>query len=170
MPLSDDHLYFFISYAVAFAVFGLIARWYLWPALRDGPARTTLPQLLPYASFRVNGLMFLMAVRFPTAAESFRDTDRLWRPDGRRARTAPLWPVRTGNAAPASTIWRFYIVGPLDLIYENFSTFNHHVDPAYLGVSDYFTAVSVPARGLSTFARLPAEARCSMARSPRAGR
>lgn len=101
MPLSDDHLHFFISYAVAFVVFGLIARWYLWPALRDGPARTTLPQLLPYASFRVNGLMFLTAVHFPTAAESFRDTDRLWRPDGRRARTAHPLASSHGERCPS---------------------------------------------------------------------
>jgi hypothetical protein len=104
VPLSNDHLHFFISYAVAFVVFGLIARWYLCPALRDGPARTTLPQLLPYASFRVNGVMFLMAVRFPTAAESFRDTVLV---------LLTLGPVRTGNAAPVSMIWRFHIVGPL---------------------------------------------------------
>ena len=100
MPLSDDQLHFFISHAVAFVVFGLMARWYLWPALRDGPARTALPQLLPYASFRVNRLMFLMAVRFPTAAESFRDTDRLWRPDGRCARPAHPLASSQGERCP----------------------------------------------------------------------
>jgi hypothetical protein len=42
-------------------------------------------------------------------------------------------------------IWRFYSLAlwPLDLIHENLSTFKHHVDPATLGGSDYFTAVSV---------------------------
>ena len=114
VPLSDDQLDFFISYAVAFAVFGLIARWYLWPALRDRPARTALPQMLPYASFQVNGLMFLMpglvstqlpkAFAIPTAYGDLMAAVLV---------LLILWPVRTGNADPASMIWRFYIVDPL---------------------------------------------------------
>jgi hypothetical protein len=113
VPLSGDQLHFFISYAVAFVVFGLIARWYLWPALSDGPARTTLLQLLPYASFRVNGLMFLMAVRFPTPAESFRDTDRLWRPDGRRTRTAHPPAISHGERCPSIYDLALLFAGPL---------------------------------------------------------
>jgi hypothetical protein len=37
MPLSANNIYFFISYAIAFLVFGLIAKWYLWPAVKDHP-------------------------------------------------------------------------------------------------------------------------------------
>ena len=32
MPLSDNHIHFFISYLVAFLVFALIAKWYVWLA------------------------------------------------------------------------------------------------------------------------------------------
>jgi len=35
MPLSDHHIHYFISYAMAFLVFGLIGKWYLWPAIKD---------------------------------------------------------------------------------------------------------------------------------------
>ena len=35
MPLSANHIYFFVSYAVAFLVFGFIGKWYLWPAIRE---------------------------------------------------------------------------------------------------------------------------------------
>lgn len=32
MVISSNHIYFFISYAVALLAFGLIGKWYLWPA------------------------------------------------------------------------------------------------------------------------------------------
>ena len=85
MPLSDNQLHCFASYAVAFVTFGLIGRWYLWPALKDKASRTALTPLLLYASFRVNGLMFLMpglvsanlqkAFAIPTAYESRRPSN-----------------------------------------------------------------------------------------------
>ena len=59
MP-SSNHIHFFISYAVAFLVFGLIGKWYLWPAIKDRAPKIALPPLLLYACLRVNGLMFLM--------------------------------------------------------------------------------------------------------------
>ena len=60
MPLSANNIYFFISYAVAFLVFGLIGKWYLWPAIKDRAPGIALTPLLLYACLRVNGLMFLM--------------------------------------------------------------------------------------------------------------
>ena len=60
MPLSANHIYFFVSYAVAFLVFGLIGKWYLWPAIRERAPAIALTPLLLYACLRVNGLMFLM--------------------------------------------------------------------------------------------------------------
>src|SRR5215468_11305742 len=60
MPLSDNHIHYFISYAVAFLGFGLIGKWYLWPAIKDRAPKVALTPLLLYACLRVNGLMFLM--------------------------------------------------------------------------------------------------------------
>jgi hypothetical protein len=37
-------------------------------------------------------------------------------------------------------VWFFNIVGLLDLVYANISTFKDHVDPTYLGVSYYLAA------------------------------
>ena len=53
--------------------------------------------------------------------------------------------VRTENAAAAPMVWLFNIVGLLDLIYANISTFKDHVDPTYLGVSYYLAVLNVPA-------------------------
>jgi pimeloyl-ACP methyl ester carboxylesterase len=49
------------------------------------------------------------------------------------------------NAAAAPMVWLFNIVGLLDLIYANISTFKDHVDPTYLGVSYYLAVLNVPA-------------------------
>ncbi len=35
MELTGNQVHFFISFAVAMLAFGLIAKWYLWPALAD---------------------------------------------------------------------------------------------------------------------------------------
>ena len=56
-----------------------------------------------------------------------------------------LWPVRNENRMAVPMVWLFNIVGLLDLIYANISTFKDHVDPTYLGVSYYLAAINVPA-------------------------
>lgn len=70
MPLSGNKLHYFISYAVAFVAFGLIGKWYVWPTIRDRAWRLALTPLLLYASFRANGLMFLLRAPHTTRAQS----------------------------------------------------------------------------------------------------
>jgi hypothetical protein len=146
MPLSDNQLHYFASYTLAFVAFGLIGRWYLWPALKDRAPRTALTPLLLYASFRVNGLMFLMpglvsaqlpkAFAIPTAYGDLAAAVLA---------LIALWLVRLGKTAAIPLVWLFNIAGLLDLVYANISTFKDHVDPAYLGVSYYLAAINVPA-------------------------
>jgi hypothetical protein len=50
LEITSHYLYFFISYAVAFLVFGLIAKWYVWPALDGRDPKTALTPLLLYAT------------------------------------------------------------------------------------------------------------------------
>ena len=146
MPLSDNQLHYLASYVVAFVAFGLIGRWYLWPALKDRAPRTALTPLLLYASFRVNGLMFLMpglvsaqlpkAFAIPTAYGDLAAAVLA---------LIALWLVRLENTAAIPLVWLFNIAGLLDLVYANISTFKDHVDPIYLGVSYYLAAINVPA-------------------------
>ena len=146
MPLSDIQLHFFISYAVAFVAFGLIDGWYLWPALKDPAPKTALTPLLLYASLLVNGLMFLMpglvssqlpkAFAIPTAYGDLIAA---------LLALLALWPLRAEKSVAMPLVWLFNIVGLLDLIYANISTFRDHVDPTYLGVSYYLAALNVPA-------------------------
>ncbi len=146
MPVSENLLHYLICYAVAFLVFGLIGKWYLWPAIKDlGPKRALTPLLL-YACLRVNGLLFLMpglvsqnlprAFAVPTAYGDLTAAVLA---------LLALWPLRAGNTVAAPMVWLFNIVGLLDLIYANISTFKDHVDPTYLGVSYYLAALNVPA-------------------------
>ena len=146
MAVSDNQLHFVISYAVAFVAFGLIGKWYLWPAIRDREPKAALTPLLLYACLRVNGLMFLMpglvstelpkAFAVPTAYGDLTATILA---------LLALWPIRTGNALATPMVWLFNVIGLLDLIYANISTFKDHVDPTSLGVSYYLAVLKVPA-------------------------
>jgi len=146
MQPSDNQLHFFISYAVAFLVFGLIAKWYIWPSIRDRPPRTALPPFLPYACLRVNGLMFLMpGLASPELPRAFAVPTAYGDLTAALLALLALACLRYENAAAIPMLWLFNIVGLLDLIYANISTFKDHVDPVYLGVSYYLAVLNVPA-------------------------
>jgi hypothetical protein len=146
VALTDNFFYYFISYCVAYLVFGLIARWYLWPAIKDRPPRIALTPLLLYACLRVNGLMFLMpglvsrnlpsAFAVPTAYGDL--TAAL-------LALLALWPLRAGSALAVPMVWLFNVVGLLDLAYANIASVVDHVDPTYLGASYYLAVINVPA-------------------------
>ena len=146
MPVSDNLLHYFICYAVAFLVFGLIGKWYLWPAMKSRAPKNALTPLLLYACLRVNGLMFLMpglvsrelprAFAIPTAYGDLTAAILA---------LLALWPLRAENSLALPMVWFFNIIGTLDLIYANISTLKDHVDPTYLGVSYYLAALNVPA-------------------------
>jgi hypothetical protein len=143
---SVNFIYYFISYSVALLVFGLIAKWYLWPAVKDRTPMIALTPLLLYACFRVNGLMFLMpglvsrdlpgAFAVPTAYGDLTAS---------LLALVALWPLRAASALAVPMVWLFNVVGLLDLVYANISSVVDHVDPTYLGASYYLAAINVPA-------------------------
>lgn len=146
MPLSANLLRFFICYTIAFLAFGLIAKWYLWPAIKDRAPKVALTPLLLYACLRVNGLMFLMpGLVSPDLPRAFAVPTAYGDLTAASLALLALWPLRNERAAAIPMIWLFNILGLLDLIYANVSTFKDHVDPTYLGVSYYLAALNVPA-------------------------
>ena len=146
MPLSANLMCFFISYAMAFAVFSLGAKWYLWPAVKDRAPKNALTPLLLYACLRVNGLMFLMPGLVSQSLPNAFATPTAYGDLGAACLALlALWPLRAQNALAAPIVWLFNIEGTLDLIYANVSTFKDHVDPTYLGVAYYLAALNVPA-------------------------
>jgi hypothetical protein len=146
MPITDNHIYFFISYATSFLVMALIGKWYLYPAVKNLPLKAALTPLLLYACLRVNGLTFLMpgVVRedlpqefaLPTA---YGDLTAVI------LALLALWALRNDLALARPLLWLFNIVGLLDLIYAQIATFIYDVDPASLGASYYLVVLNVPA-------------------------
>ena len=146
MALTSNQVFFFISYAIAFIAFGLVARLYIWPSMADGDAKTVLTPLLLYACLRVNGLMFLM----PGLVSS--DLPRAFAtPVAYGDLTAAvlalgaLAALRYERPVASFAVWLFNIAGTADLLYANVATFTAHVDPVSLGVAYYLAAINVPA-------------------------
>lgn len=146
MEISANLVHFFISYAVAFLAFGLIAKWYIWPNIKGRPLKVALSPLLLYACLRVNGLMFVMpGLVSPELPAGFAVPTAYGDLTAVILALLALASVRTESALAIPTVWLFNIVGFLDLIYANIATFRDHVDPVQLGASYYLAAVNVPA-------------------------
>jgi hypothetical protein len=144
--LPGNFLRYFISYAVALVGCGLVAAWYVWPAIKNRPPKTALPPLLLYASLRVNGLMFLMpGLVSPDLPKTFALPTAYGDLTAACLALLSLWPVRSGSATALPLVWLFNIVGSLDLIYATISSIRDHVDPTLLGVSYYLAVLNVPA-------------------------
>jgi hypothetical protein len=146
MQLTANHIHFFISYAVAFLAFGLIGKWYVWPLIKDRALKPALTPLLLYACLRVNGLMFLMpGLVSPELPSAFATPTAYGDLTSVILALLALACIRFESALAVPMLWLFNIVGLLDLIYANISTFKDQVDPAQLGAAYYLAAVNVPA-------------------------
>ena len=136
MPVSVNQLHYMTSVAIALAVFGLVAKWYLWPAVRSRPPATALAPLFLYACLRVNGLMFLMpGLVSPQLPRTFSVPTAYVDLSAALLALVALFCVRTGNAAAKPMTWLFNIIGLTDLIYATYSSFTDQVDldlPRYL--------------------------------------
>jgi hypothetical protein len=146
MEISSNFLYFFISYAIAFIGFGLIGKWYLWPAIKDRDPKAALSPLLLYACLRVNGLMFLMpGLVSPTLPKGFAVPTAYGDLTAAVLALITLSTLRRELNFALPLVWLFNIVGTLDLMYANLATFTAHVDPIQLGTSYYLAVLNVPA-------------------------
>jgi hypothetical protein len=76
-PETANYIHFFISYAVAFLVLGLIGRWYIWPNIKDRAIKSALTPALRVPArqrFDVPNAGNCVA----GATERFCGTDCLW--------------------------------------------------------------------------------------------
>jgi hypothetical protein len=146
MPITANYIHFFISYAVAFLVFGLIGRWYIWPNIKDRAIKGALTPLLLYACLRVNGLMFLMpGLVSPELPSAFAVPTAYGDLAAVLLALLSLACVRSESGFAAPVLWLFNVVGLLDLAYANISSLAAGVDPAQLGTSYYLVVLNVPA-------------------------
>jgi hypothetical protein len=146
MQVTPNMVYFFTSYAIAFLVFALIGKWYIWPSIKDQTVKTALTPLLLYACLRINGLMFLMPGLVSPELPSVFATPTAY---GDLAAVAlalfALACVRFESGFAVPVLWLFNIVGLLDLIYGNISSMTAGVDPAQWGTAYYLVVLNVPA-------------------------
>jgi hypothetical protein len=146
MTFTSSHVYFFVSFAVAILAFGLIAKFYLWPAIAGRDATTALTPLLLYACLRVNGLMFLMpGLVSPSLPAAFAVPVAYGDLTAVALALLALAALRYQRAAAVPAIWLFNLAGTADLVYANIASFTAKVDPVALGVSYYLAAINVPA-------------------------
>lgn len=146
MQISANHIHFFISYAVAFVVFGLIGKWYVWLAIKDRAPEVALTPLLLYACLRVNGLMFLMpGVVSPELPRAFAVPTAYGDVTAAMLALLAVAGLRSRSILAQPMVWLFNIVGFVDLVYANISTFKDNVDPVQLGASYYLAVLNVPA-------------------------
>jgi len=146
MQPTANQIHFFISYAVAFLAFGLIGKWYVWPLIKDRALKPALTPLLLYACLRVNGLMLLMTgLVSPDLPGAFAVPTAYGDLIAVILALLALACVRFESALAVPMVWLFNVVGLLDLIYANISTFKDHVDPAQLGAAYYLAVLNVPA-------------------------
>jgi hypothetical protein len=146
MLMTANTIHFFISYAVAFLVFGLIAKWYVWPSIKDRTLKTALTPLLLYTCLRVNGLMFLMpGLVSPELPSVFAVPTAYGDLIAVLLALLTLACVRFENTFAVPMLWVFNIVGLLDLIYGNISSLTYNVDPTQWGAAYYLVVLNVPA-------------------------
>ena len=146
MPVTANTVHFFISFAVAFLVFGLIGKWYIWPSIKDRALKPALTPLLLYACLRVNGLMFLIpGLVSPELPSVFAVPTAYGDLLAVLLALLALACIRFESAIAVPMLWLFNIVGLLDLIYANIVSLMYNIDPAQWGVSYYLVALNVPA-------------------------
>jgi hypothetical protein len=144
--ITSNHVYFFVSYVVAFLACGLIGKWYLWPAIAKRDPKTAFTPLLLYACLRVNGLMFLIpGLVSRDLPEAFARPTAYGDVASAVLALVALGALRYELVVAIPTVWFFNVVGISDLIYANISTFKDQVDPAALGAAYYLAVVNVPA-------------------------
>jgi hypothetical protein len=146
MQIPANIIPFFLSYAVAFLVFGLIGKWYIWPSIKDRAIKIALTPLLLYACLRINGLMFLMpGLVSPELPSAFATPTAYGDLAAVLLALFALACVRFESSFAVPVLWLFSIVGLLDLIFGNVSSLAAGVDPAQWGTAYYLVVLNVPA-------------------------
>lgn len=125
--------------------FALIARWYLWPALRALPRNDALTALVLVHAFRYIGLAFLIE---GVTARALDPRFAVPAACGDLAAAVlaliAVAALRRGWASAAALTWLFNVVGTLDLLNAVFRGLRYTED-AHLGATYFIPALIVPA-------------------------
>ncbi|HEV2136522.1 MAG TPA: hypothetical protein VGR47_20045 [Terracidiphilus sp.] len=139
----QTQLYFFISVAFSFVVWGMVAARYIWPALRRRSQAESLRPLLIFNSFRFLGLAFLIpGVVSPDLPLTFaRDAAYGDLLAGMLALLSLL--LLESNAGIAMT-WVFNVWGAADLLNAFYQGFHGGLKAGQLGALYFIPSFGVP--------------------------
>lgn len=127
-------------------VFGLVARWYLRPALASATIVQALTPLLLFHATRYVGATFLTpAVIDPDAPAAFTVPGAVGDLLTVLLALVALWALRRGSRLTLPLLWAFNIVGTLDFINAFYLGISLDLTSYRLGATWFIPTVLVPA-------------------------
>ena len=134
-----------LSLVLGLISYGLIAKWYVVPALAPLPKHSALIPLVLFHCFRYIGLGFLVP-----GVVSFQLSPQFALPTAYGDLIAALLALlavaalKAGWGAALTLVWIFNVVGLLDLVVALFQGLGN-VEPGQLGAAYFIPALAVPA-------------------------
>ncbi len=142
-PAVSPQVLFGISVALSFVAWGVVARQYIWPALRREPLVDALRPLLLLHAFRFVGLAFLVpGVVSPDLPAAFA------RPAAYGDFATAFLALLANAALPSRLglvlVWAFNVVGTVDLLHAFYQGDRTGLAPGLLGAAYFIPTVLVP--------------------------
>jgi hypothetical protein len=136
-------LYFFMSIALSFVAWGIVAKQYIWPKLRLLQRAEALRPILILHSFRFEGLAFLVpGVVSPDLPSAFAHSAAYG--DLVAAILALLSLASLSRRAGVVIVWIFNLWGSADLLNAFYHANNAGLVPGQLGVTYFIPTLVVP--------------------------
>jgi hypothetical protein len=136
-------LCFFLSIAFGLIAWGVVAKQFIWPRLRDLPRTEALRPLLTLHSFRFIGLAFLVpGVVSPELPSTFAHAAAYG--DIAAAALALLSLALLPRAAGIAMAWIFNVLGTADLLDAFYQANGAGLMPGQLGATYFIPTLGVP--------------------------
>lgn len=134
-----------VEFAFALIAYGLVATWYVWPALSGRPLRTALPPLILPHLFRPVSLWLLApgVIVQPTLPAVFATGTAYGDLLVTMLALAAVLLVRAERRGAVAAVWVFNVVGLADAL-RNCAVGIIHRAPAHMGAAALVPAFAVP--------------------------
>ena len=146
MDTNHTQLLLFFQVGMSFLVYGLVARWYVGPALAKRSLVQALTPILLLHAMRHIGLVFVIAsvvdVNLP---RSFSVPGAVGDVLAMFLALIALWSLRNKSSLALPLLWLFNIVGTLDFMNAFYQGISAQVVNFHLGVAWFIPTVLVPA-------------------------
>lgn len=146
MDTNYTQLLLFFQVGMSFLVYGLVARWYVSPALAKRPVIQALSPILLFHAMRHIGLVFVISsVVDANLPRSFSLPGTVGDLLAMFLALVALWALRSKSGLALSLLWVFNIIGTLDFMNAFYQGVATQVVNFHLGVAWFIPTVLVPA-------------------------